>query len=403
MATSVPAIEFTQTGLVLPQESAILTGVIKDIDRAFGGGVNPALETPQGQLASSTTAIVGDANDTFALFVNQIDPDRAAGFMQDAIARIYFINRKPATATAVQCECFGLAGTIIQAGARAKDGSGNIYVCMQTGVIPTEGKVTLPFAAQEFGPIACPANTLDQIYKAIPGWDSINNPADGVPGTLVENRADFEYRRQNSVAINAHGSMAAIYASVFDVDGVIDAYAYENTTSAVKNVGATNYPMAPHSVYVAAVGGAAEDVANAIWTKKDTGCDYNGNTEVVVEDKSGYNVPRPQYTVKFEIPESLPILFSVKIADNPSLPADIVDLVQTAIINAFSGADGGQRARIGATIFSSRYYAPVSLVSQNLSIISILIGTTAADQNSVDVGIDQAPTVTAANISVELV
>lgn len=402
MATSVPAIKLTQTGLVLPQESAILAGVQKDIDQAFGGGVNPALETPQGQLAQSTTAIIGDANDAFAEFVNQVDPDFADGKMQDAIARIYFIDRKPSAPTAVQCVCTGIEGTLISVGAKAKDTSGNIYICTQAGRIPSGGSVTLSFANIESGPIACPAGTLTSIYKATPGWDTINNPADGVPGTLVESRSDFEYRRSNSVALNAHGSMPAIYAAVFNVPDVIDVYAVENVTDAIVNTGPTNYPLGSHSVYVAVVGGVDEDVARAIWSKKGSGCNYNGNTSFDIEDMN-YDVPRPRYAVKFQRPDALPILFAVQIVNNPSLPANIVDLVKQAIIGSFTGKDGGQRARIGATIFASRFYGPVSLVSQSMSIISILIGTTVADQNSVDVGIDQQPTINESNISVTLV
>lgn len=401
--TSVPAIQFTQAGLVLPAESDILSGVQTDMNAAFGGNLNPALNTPQGQLASSTTAIVGEANDTFAEFVNQVNPDVADGFMQDAIARIYFINRKPAVPTAVQCDCVGLSGTVIPVGAQAIATDGTIYLCTQAGTIPVGGTISLSFAAQTTGPIACPAGSLSKIYQAIPGWDTINNPGAGVPGSDVESRADFAYRREQSVALNAHGSLASIYAAVFSVADVIDVYAVENVTSATVNTGATSYPLAPHSLYVAAVGGAAADIAQAIWSKKDNGCDYNGNTSVVVTDTSGYNPPYPTYTVKYEVPASLPILFAVQITNSPSLPANIVSLVQTAIINAFNGADGGQRARIGSTIFASRYYAPVSLISPAISIISILIGTATPTLNSVSVGIDQAPTVTAANISVTLV
>ncbi len=49
--SKVPRVQFTPEGLVLPNESAILAGVLSDMDAAFGGGLNPALETPQGQLA----------------------------------------------------------------------------------------------------------------------------------------------------------------------------------------------------------------------------------------------------------------------------------------------------------------------------------------------------------------
>ena len=401
--TNVPAVQFTATGLVIPQESVVLSGVQADIDAAFGGGVNPALETPQGQLASSTAAIIGDANNTFAEFVNQVNPDLASGFMQDVIGRIYFLERKPALPTAVQCDCVGAVGTVIPVGSQAQDTSGNLYICTGAGTIPSGGTISLPFACTVTGPVSCPAGTLTQIYQAIPGWNTINNPGDGVPGVDVESRADFEYRRRQSVALNGHGSPQAIYASVFNVAGVIDAYVWENTTKAAVLTGATNYSVEANSIYVAVMGGASADIAKAIWLKKGTGCNYNGNTSVSVVDDSGYNAPYPTYQVKFEIPATLPILFGVQITNNPALPSNIVSLVQAAIISAFSGGDGGKRARIGATIFASRFYAPVSMVSPNVSIISILIGTTTATLNSVNVGIDQAPTVSAADISVTLV
>lgn len=401
--TSVPAVQFTQTGLLLPTESAILAGVQADINTAFGGGVNPALETPQGQIASSTTAIIGEANNTFANFVNQVNPDFADGFMQDAIARFYFLDRKPAVPTSVQCDCVGASGTVIPVGAKAKDTAGNLYLSTASGTIPVGGTLSLPFACTVPGPTSCPAGTLTSIYQAIPGWDSINNPGNGVPGALVESRADFAYRRQNSVALNGHGSMGSIYAAVFNVSNVVDVYAYENNTNATVNVGSTNYPVAAHSIYVAVVGGASADIAQAIWSKKDTGCDYNGNTSVVVTDTSGYSAPYPTYTVKYQNPAALPVLFAVQITNNPSLPSNIVTLVKNAIIAAFNGADGGARARTGATIFASRFYAPVSLIGPSVSILSILLGPTTPTLNSFTVGIDQAPTVVAANISVTLV
>ncbi|TIR78119.1 MAG: hypothetical protein E5X19_32455, partial [Mesorhizobium sp.] len=76
-----------------------------DINGAFGGVLNPALNTPQGQLASSETAVIDEVNSTFLYFTNQVDPAYATGRMQDAIARIYFIERNPAQPTVVQALC----------------------------------------------------------------------------------------------------------------------------------------------------------------------------------------------------------------------------------------------------------------------------------------------------------
>ena len=72
MATSVPQLQWTEAGLIAPTEAAILAGTQADIDAAFGGGLNPALETPQGQIASSEAAIIADKNNDFLDLVNQV-------------------------------------------------------------------------------------------------------------------------------------------------------------------------------------------------------------------------------------------------------------------------------------------------------------------------------------------
>ena len=400
--SSVPKVQFTQTGLVLPAESAILTGVQSDMNAAFGGNLNPGLSTPQGQLASSTAAIIGAKNDLFAKYVNQIDPATATGAMQDAIGRLYFMDRLPATSTTVQVLCMGLAGVVIPVGAMVADSSGNLYACTGAGTIPSGGSITLTFAAVNTGPLTCVPGAITTIYQSIIGWDSASNSVAGVPGRDVESPADFEYRRQQSVALNASGSLASIYANVFAMPGVSDVYVAENTTNAPIVKGSIT--LLPHSIYVAAVGGLATDIAEAIWKKKSVGADYNGNTSVDVTDTSGYSVPYPTYSVKFQIPDAQPILFAVSLANLPSLPSNIVELVKSAIISAFAGNDGGQRARIGSTMYASRFYAPVVAISpSSVSILSLLIGTDAPDQSSLTLDIGYVPTVTAENITVTLV
>lgn len=220
MTTNVPAPSFGVAGFVAPAESTILTGVQADQQAAFGGNLNPSLTTPQGQIAQSTTAIIGEANNQFLALANGVDPAYAAGRMQDAIGRIYYITRNPAQSTVVTATCTGLFGTVIPIGAQAQDQAGNIYLCTAAGTIPVGGSISLPFACAITGAISAPIGYVNTIYQAIPGWDSITNAAAGVIGNDVESRADFEYRRKNSVAINAQGSLPAIYAAVFNVANV---------------------------------------------------------------------------------------------------------------------------------------------------------------------------------------
>jgi len=228
MTTNVPSPTFGATGFIAPAESAILAGVQADQNAAFGGNLNPALTTPQGQLAQSKTAIIGDANDQFLALANGVDPAYASGRMQDAIGRIYFIERNPAQPTVLQVPCMGLAGVTVPANsALIQDSAGNIYACTETVVIPSGGTVTTSFACTTTGPIAVPATNGVSIYQAIPGWDSVTC-ASGVVGQDVETRADFEYRRSQSVALNAQGSLPSVLGAVFNVPDVLDAYAAEN-------------------------------------------------------------------------------------------------------------------------------------------------------------------------------
>ena len=374
MATNVPQPTFGANGFIAPTQQQILTGVQADLNNAFGGNLNPALDTPQGQLATSEASIIGDVYDLFTFYTTQTDPAFAAGRMQDAIGRIYFIERLPALPTVVECVCSGLTGVTIPVGALAQAEDGNIYSCTGSGQIGLSGSITLSFSCNVNGPIACPANSLNKIYQAIPGWDSVDNPTDGVQGQDVESRYQFEARRQASVALNSVGSIPAVQAAVLDVPGVLDAYTIDNSGSGTITVGGTS--LAPHSLYVAAVGPSAQDIGNAIWSKKAPGCAYNGNTTVTVTDSnSGYSPPLPTYQVTFETPSALPILFQVNIVNSTMVPANAVQLIQNAIIAAFGGADGGPRARIGSTLLATRYVAPITALGSWAQVALIELGS----------------------------
>lgn len=404
MATNVPKIAFTATGIEVPEQAALLAGAKADINDAFGGGLNMADKTAQGQLAASLAAIVADKNAEIAEIVNGINPDVASGRFQDGIARIYFLERSPGAPTVAQCVCTGELGVTIPAGTLAQDTSGNRYRSTQSGTIGVSGTITIPFANEVDGPIPCPAGTLTKIYQAIPNWDDITNPTDGALGQNVESQEAFAYRRQQSVALNARDSLSSIYANVFDQPDVLDVYAYENITDAPIQVGATAYVLAPHSLYVAALGGSADDIARAIWTKKSLGCNYNGNTTVTITDESGYDAPYPTYPVTFQRPTPLPILFQVNIQQDPNLPADIVQLTKRAVVAAFNGQlPRSTRVRIGSQLVASRFYQHVQGVAPGMSVLLIQVGTAAPNQNAILIGIDRNPTVSEADVTVTLV
>lgn len=404
--TAVPDVTITENGLLVPDIADVLAGRLTDMSTALGGGASQSLSSPQGQIAQSDTEILAQVYDKLLCLFNQMNPDYATGRFQDGIGRIYFMDRISAQGTVVTATCIGRVNTIIPAGSTAVDVNGYIYQSIDNARIPAGGAVDVPFVNTTNGPISCAIGDLNQIYRSVPGWDSITNASSGVVGVDVESRIAFETRRKQSVERNGRNMDAATLASLLGVKGVLDAYVWSNRTSSVVNYGVTNFPVASHSIYIGVYGGSDADVANSIFETKNPGANLNGNTSVVVEDRENYSAPFPQYTMQWQRVAPVRIRFKVEIETNQSLPSDITIQVKNMVQSVFNGEyDGIVKARIGSRINSGTYYAPIISISpEYLNISSLQISKDGTTFNpSVTVGVDQVPTIQLDDIEVVMV
>jgi len=401
MPNFVPSVTFDPTGVVVPDESAILAGYLDAILDAFGVRAtgDRALETPQGQLASSLSMITGAVYNNLALLQNNVDPQYSSGRWQDAISRLYLLDRKPATPTTATVRLSGKTGLTVPAGTQLRDGQGNTYRTLDAADIGTIGYADVQVAASVDGPVALGAGGISGApYQQIPGLDSATNLAAGSVGTYEENRDDFEYRRRNSVALNARNILAAVRARVFNVPDVTDVCSVQNVESEVVEYGSTNYPLQPHSIYVAVSGGEGAAIAQQIFDTIGPGCNFNGNTEYTIYDSENQPPPYPQYVIRFERPADVAMSFQVELEQNDQLPSDIVTRVRAAVLAAFIGADGGQRARIGSTVYATRYISAIQRIDDSVNVLSLTVN----GSSRVTVGIDQRPTLDAGDINVSL-
>jgi len=405
MITNIPRNVWSGDGLSTPDEDAILKGVVGDLQLAFNSNLyldvndRGSMATPQGQIAQSLTQIKGEINDNLRFLSNQINPKYSSGIYQDALAWLYFLVRRPATATVVQVECFGLDGAVIPIGIRINDVSGSSYESIDSGTI-LAGSVIITFQCVKKGAVLAPANSLTLIQQTVVGWESCNNPNAGVTGTNEETQQEFEERRFDSVAKNAHGTLSSIYANVFEVEGVIDVYATENVTN--YSITVTGYVLIEHSIYVAVVGGSDEAVARAIFLKKDLGADYNGNTTVNIKDLN-YSYPYPNYNVKFERPTELGIYFNVQVVDNPILPNNNEYLIKNAVVEAFNGDGGIERARIGSSILANNFVANIIKKVAYIQVLDINVGIGTALEDIIYVPIDRVPVISPTHVVVTYV
>ena len=399
--TAVPNIVISETGIDTPTTEEVLTGVLSDFNKAFGGNLNiENVASPQYVLASEIAQAITLQNAGMAYMLSQFDPNTAVGRFQDAIGRIYFIERKPGTSTIVDCTVTGIPGYTFNAGTmQAQDEAGNIYTNVDPVTITTLGTVKAEFKNIAVGAIPCPAGSLNRIYVTMDGWDAITNEAAGDLGSDVESRQDFEARRFAVVAKNGQSSLVAIYGAIRSIDGVTDCYVAENDTNNVKYIGATNVQLKPHSVYICVVGGDAEHIGLAILQNKTVGADTNGNTSVAVMDPV-LRDSAPMYTYYFQRPTIIPILFRVEISQSDQLPTNIEALVKEAVVKQFDADLANDKLGIGDTVYASRFVGAVTSINDYIDVIEVSVGMIAGTyDNFVTLGVDQMPSIEESNIT----
>lgn len=384
--TNVPFPSFGPNGIVLPPESAILAGTQADWQQAFASqgtlnfgttGGSPTNPTPQGQLTTSETAVIGDNYAMFAWFISQVDPAYSTGRMQDGIGRIYFIARIAGQPTVQPCVCVGLPQVSVPIGLLFTDNAGNQWICSQPGTIPSGGSITLNFQCTVNGPTPAPTSVVS--FQGVPGLDSITPTGDAVLGQLVESASQFEARRSLSTGKNSQGPINSIYANVAAVAGVIDLYTVSNDSNSPQTIGGVT--LNANATYLCVLGGNSAAVALAAWGGKMPGAPWytSGNTTVTVTDPNpAYSPPAPTYSVIFETAQTVAFAVVVVLKNNAGIPSNALALVQNAIIAAFAGLDGGSRAKIGSTVFASRYYSGILALGSWAQIVDIQLGLNGA-------------------------
>lgn len=392
------------TGLYAPDTPGIRDAVVQDWTQAFADPDQPPLDTepttPAGQLIDSETAIIEDKNAQVLYLANMFNPKVSDGRWQDALGYIYFLERQIETPSVVTCKLTGLSGTAIPAGALVQTTDGTVLSADNAVTIGSNGTATLTFSNQESGPVAIPAHSATSIVTVIPGWDTVDNETAGVPGRIRESRSEFEQRRYDSVAANAHGTLAALYGTIGNIPGVVDLVILENIGSdPIEEWGVT---VPGHGFFISVYGGDGTAIAEAIYRKKDGGCDTGGNTQVSYTDTEIQNYRGGvTYTYNIERPDPLAFSVQVTIRRTNSTPATIVDSIKAAVLADFNGSAGKDRVRMAAVFYASRFYCSVSSAGvQDIVSIKISMDGGATWEDEITVTADRMPVLSVDDISV---
>lgn len=389
-------ITITDNGVIAPTTDEVVNAMWQVFTNAFGSDLTQDTSTPQGQLVVSQSAIYQDALNKFVQMLNMFDPKYSEGIYQDALAQIYFIDRKQQTYSTATVTFSGLSGVTIPSGFQVQDNNGNTWQTITSLIIDTSGKITGTVQCVTGGAISASPNSITTIVKGLSGLDSVTNTASAVLGSDVQSANDFEAMRSESVEANSKLTDGAVRGAVANLANVRDVWVKSNFTGSTVTMGSTNYSVAPHTILCSVQGGADADIAWQLLVKAGTGCDFAGNNTVTVYDTDTYPQDPPDYKVTFLRPTAKDLYFKIALQDLTAISSTDATIAQNAILTALG--TGNTRARIGGTVTALRFYSAISTIL-NTPILSIQVSKdNTTFENNITFGVDEYPTSSAYNI-----
>lgn len=256
----------------------------------YGSDINISSNSPDGQMVNIYALAELDNLQFCVAIYDSFDPDQAVGVALDSISQIAGLARKAGTYTKVAVTVtvntgLNLNGLDTSTPYTIQDGNGNQFQLIVSASLTTGANI-LNFQAVNIGALQVLANTITSPVTIIPGVTTVNNASTPYQvGVNQETDSNFRIRRQYSTAFPANGELQALLAGLNSISGIIQAVVYENMTNS------TNADSVPaHNIWVITDGGAAVDIANAIYNYRPMGIGMYGGTSYVLTQVDGSTI-----------------------------------------------------------------------------------------------------------------
>ena len=308
-------------GLVTKTQAELVAELEAGYKGIYGADINVDPDTPDGQQINLFVQAYLDLLDLVTQIYSSMDPDNAVGVTLDQRVAINGIQRQGGTFTVTNI-------TVITTGAlnlygqdqtdediyTIQDNAGTQWQLITTENVATAGTFVLIFAAAKPGATLTIPNTITTPVTIVLGVTSVNNPTTYTSlGLDEELDGPLKVRRSKSVSLASQGYLAGLLAQLQNTEGMNSAFVYENNTGITDSDGVPG-----HSIWVIVSGTAtAEDIAEAIYRKRNAGCDMKG-TEVFFYNQVDGSV----FQINWDnvLQESLFIVFTASSIDGIELP-----------------------------------------------------------------------------------
>lgn len=193
----------------------------------------------------------------------------------------FFFYRKKASKATVKIELIGGVNIELNAGDVVVEAKNGIrYSLNESGKL--NNRNTFIFKCETDGEQG--NNEIEDIIKIVKivnGVYDFKQVEGAVGGADIESDNDYIKRWYSSLS-NSEWNLDGIREEILRQEGVKSVYANENKTMQVDSLG-----LEPKSIAIVVDGGRNEDVARAIWRKKDASIQMNGTTIVNIKDSQG--------------------------------------------------------------------------------------------------------------------
>jgi hypothetical protein len=337
------------------------------------------------------------------LYGGLYNPNVASGEYLDSICALLSLKRVPAIASFATCQVTGLAGTVIPLGAQILNTNGDVFTLTSAPITITGNPLVDVgvFTSTALG-IATPvgAGTLNRIVQQIAGWDTVNNPTNGIVGKPAQTDTSLRYTRTEALAINSTGTINAIISGAFMLiipNIISDFIVLQNPTATDATINGVTVPA--YGIYLSVVQiGSDNNISGLLYYKKPPGSVMGGNytPPLYIDPDYSWNTFQAKYTQATV--EQVVIAIDIT---NVNYPAGTASKIANAILDAFNNGTAANppiTMRSG-TIYASQFISSVVLLGvTTINSITITTETLATPAATLTLPADQAPQLQLSNV-----
>jgi len=350
--------------------------------------------TPDGLKMAHDSEIFYALDETLQQAYNSKDPNKAKGNDLDIVCSLTGTIRSSGSRSSVQLTFTATPGTVILSGNRFESiTTGSRWATDQTVTADALGTATVNATCTVVGPTQADEDTITRIVDVVAGLASVTNSDPATPGADAQRDEQLRVTRATAVGKPGNNQIDSMIGQLFGVPGVRRVKVYENDTN-ISAVSPDNpYGLPRHSIAPIIDGGTDDDVAMAIYLKKNPGSTlHQAGTPFEVEVTSP-KYPTNKKLIRASRPIYVDMLMVIDITNDGSLPPNADQLIKEAVMEYAAGdlipADVGFKISgfdIGESVPYSTMFTPINKVigSYGNSFVTLMLLNGASSNVTID-------------------